>query len=107
MARCRSDSLPFLFLRFESPPPPFDLLRDLFIPAAEELADGNAKCGFVGKAGFERRRAAPGLVARHLHARRGAEEVGKAPLSQMRVAAITAEIVIEWPSVGMCHGSKK
>jgi hypothetical protein len=76
MARRRADSLPFLFFRFESPPPSFDLLRDLLVPTAEELADGNAERGFVGEAGFEGRRAAPGFVAGYLHARRAAEEIG-------------------------------
>lgn len=107
MARRRADSLPFLFPRFESPPSPCDLLRDLLIPAAEELADGNAERGFVSQPGFEGRRAAPGFVAGYLDARRGAEKIAKALLSQMRVAAITAEVVIEWPSVGVCHGSTK
>jgi hypothetical protein len=107
MVGSRADSLPFLFLRFESPPPLCDLLRDLLVPAAEELADRNAKGGLVSQPSFEGRGAAPGLVARHLYARRGAEEIGKVFLSQMRVAAIAAEVVIEWPSVSMCHGSTK
>jgi hypothetical protein len=107
MVGSRADSLPFLFLRFESPPPPCDLFRDLLVSAAEELADGNAKRGLVSQPGFEGRRAAPGFVAGHLHARRGAEEIGKRRLTQVRMPAIAAEIVIEWPSVSMCHGSTK
>jgi hypothetical protein len=107
MARSRADSLPFLFLRFELAPPPRDLLRDLLAPAAKELADRNAKGGLVSKPGLKGRYAVPGFVARHLHARRGAEEIGKPRLSEMRMAAITAEVVIEWPSVSMCHGSAK
>jgi hypothetical protein len=107
MVESRADSLPFLFLRFESPPPPCDLLRDLLIPAAEELADGNAKCRLVSQAGLKGRRAAPGFVAGNLHAGRGAEKIAKARLGKMRVAAITAEVVIKWPSVSVCHGSTK
>jgi hypothetical protein len=107
MARSRADPLLFLFLQFESPPPLCDLLRDFLAPAAEERADGNAKGRLVSKPGLKGRRAVPGLVARHLHARRSAEEIGKPRLSQMRVAAITAEVVIKWPSVYGFHGSTK
>jgi hypothetical protein len=107
MARSRADSLPFLFLRFESPPPPCDLFRDLLAPAAKERADGNAKSGLVSQPGFEGRRAVPGFVARYLHACRGAEEISKPRLRQVRVAAISAEVVIKWPSVSVCHGSTK
>src|SRR6185295_11638469 len=85
MARSRADSLPFLF---ELAPPLCDLLRDLLAPAAEERADGNAKGGLVGKPGLKGRRAVPGFVARHLYARRGAEEIGKPRLCQVRMAAI-------------------
>jgi hypothetical protein len=63
MAGSRADSLPFLFLRLEFAPPPCDLLRDLLAPVAEELADRNAKGGFIGKSGFKGRQAAPGFVA--------------------------------------------
>jgi len=63
MARRRADSLPVLFLRFESPPPFCDLLRDLLAPAAEELADRNAKGGLVSKPGLKGRHAVPGFVA--------------------------------------------
>jgi hypothetical protein len=107
MERSRSDSLSFLFLRFELAPPLCDLLRDLLAPAAEERADGDAKGRLVSKPGLKGRRAVPGFVARHLHARRGAEEIGKPRLSQMRVAAISAEVVIKWPSVYVFHGSTK
>src|SRR5215218_2998622 len=107
MAGSRADSLPFLFLRFELPPPLCDLLRDLLAPAAEERADGNAKGGLVSEPGLKGRRAVPGLVARHLRARGGAKEIGKPRLSEVRVAAITAEVVIKWPSVSVCHGSTK
>jgi len=107
MGRSRSDSLSFLFLRFESPPPLCDPLRDFFALAAEERADGDAKGGLVRKSGLKGRRAVPGFVARHLHARRGAEEIGKPRLSEMGVTAISAEVVIRWPSVRVCHGSTK
>src|SRR5947209_5706798 len=107
MARRRADPLSFLVLRFESPPSPCDLLRDLLAPAAEELADRNAKRGLVSQPRLKGRRAVAGFVARYLHARRGAEEISKPRLSQMRVAAISAEVVIEWPSVNVCHGSTK
>jgi hypothetical protein len=107
MSKSRADSLPFLLLRFESPPPPCDLFRDLLAPAAEERADGNAKGGLVSKPGLKGRRAIAGLVARYLHARRGAEEISKPRLSQVRVAAISAEVVIKWPSVNVCHGCTK
>ena len=103
----KADSSPFLFLRFELAPPLCNLLRNLLAPAAEERADRNAKGGLVGEASFEGRRAVPGLVARYLHARRGAEEISKPRLRQMRVAAISAEVVIEWPSVTVFHGSTK
>src|SRR6185295_6883178 len=104
MAGSRADSLPFLF---ELAPPLCDLLRDLLAPAAEERADGNAKGGLVGKPGLKGRRAVPGFVARHLYARRGAEEIGKPRLCQVRMAAITAEVVIERPAVKVCHGNTK
>jgi hypothetical protein len=107
MARSRADSLPFLFLRFESPPPPCDLFRDLLAPAAKEHADGNAKSRLVSKPGLKGRRAVPGFVARYLHARRGAKEISKLRLRQVRVAAISAEVVFKWPSVNVCHGSTK
>jgi hypothetical protein len=107
MKRSRSDPLSFFFLRFELAPPLCDLLRDLLAPAAEERADGDAQGGLVRKPGLKGRRAVPGFVARHLHARRGAEEIGKPRLSQMRVAAITAKVVIKWPSVNVFHGSTK
>jgi hypothetical protein len=107
MKRSRSDSLSVFFLRFEFAPPLCDLLRDLLAPAAEERADGDAKGGLVSKPGLKGRLAVPGFVARHLHARRGAEEIGKPRLSEMGVAAISAEVVIKWPSVYVCHGSTK
>jgi hypothetical protein len=107
MARSRSDSLPFLFLRFELAPPLCDPLRDFLAPAAEERADGDAQGGLVRKPGLKGRRAVAAFVARHLHACRGAEEIGKTRLSQMRVAAISAEVVIKWPSVNVFHGSTK
>jgi hypothetical protein len=107
MVGSRADSLPFLLLRFESPPSPCDLFCNLLVPAAEELADRDAKCRLVSQAGFEGRRAAPRFVAGYLHARRGAEEIGKRRLTQVRMPAITAEVVIKWPSVSMCHGSTK
>jgi hypothetical protein len=107
MAGSRADSLPCLFLGFELAPPLCDLLRDLLAPAAEELADRNAKGGLVSKAGLKGRRTVPGFVARYFHARRGAEEISKPRLSQVRVAAIAAEVVIKWPSMGVCHGSTK
>jgi len=107
MAGSRADSLPFLFLRFELAPPLCDLLRYLLAPATEERADGDAKGGFIGESGFKGGHAVPGFVPRHLHARRGAEEIGKPRLSQVRVAAITAEVVIKWPSVTVFHGSTK
>jgi hypothetical protein len=94
-------------LRFEPPAPLGYFLRDLLATAAEERADRNAESSFVGKAGFKRRRALPGFIARHLHARRGAEEVGKPRLREVGVPAITAEVVIEGPSVKMCHGNTK
>ena len=104
MARSRADSLPFLF---ELAPPLCDLLRDLLAPAAEERTDGNAKGGLVSKPGLKGRRAVPGFVARHLHARRGAEEISKPRLSKVRMPAITAEVVIGWLSVKVCHGNTK
>ena len=107
MTRSRSDPLSFPLLRYELAPPLCDLLRDFLIPAAEERTDGDAKGGLVRKPGLKGRRAVPGFVARHLHARRGAEEIGKPRLSQMRVAAITAKVVIKWPSVNVFHGSTK
>jgi|SRR5215210_986781 len=107
MARSRADSLPFVFLGFELASPLCDLLRDLLAPAAEELADRNAKGGLVSQPGLKGRRAVPGFVARYLHARRGAEEIGKPRLSQVRMPAITAEVVIKWPSVKVCHGNTK
>src|SRR5258706_3369248 len=61
---------------FELAPPLCDLLRDLLAPAAEERADGDAKGGLVGKPGLKGRRAVPGFVARHLHARREVEALG-------------------------------
>jgi hypothetical protein len=73
MAGSRADSLPFLF---ELLPPLCDLLRDLLAPTAEELADRNAKGCLVSKSGLKGRCAVPGFVARHLRARRGAEEIG-------------------------------
>jgi hypothetical protein len=107
IARSRADSPPFLSFPFEHEPPLCDPLRDLFAPAPEERADRNAKRGFVSEPGFEGRSAVPGFVARHLHACRGAKEIGKSRLSQMCVAAITAKVIIEWPSVKVCHGSAK
>ena len=104
MGGSRADSLPFLF---ELAPPPCNLLRDLLAPAAEEGANGNAKGGLVSKPGLKGRCAVPGFIARHLHARRSAEEVCKRRLSQVRVAAITAEVIIKWPSVTFFHGSTK
>jgi hypothetical protein len=104
MEGSRADSLPFLF---ELAPPLCNLLRDFLAPAAEERADGDAKGGLVSKPGLKGRRAVPGFVARNLHARRGAEEIGKPRLSQVRVAAITAEVIIKWPSVTVFHGSTK
>lgn len=107
MAGSRADSLPFLFLPFESPPPPCDLFRDLLAPAAEERADGNAKSRLVCQPGLKGRSAVAGFIARYLHARRGAEEISKLRLSQVRVAAISAEVVFKRPSVGVCHCSTK
>jgi hypothetical protein len=107
MARSRADSLPFLFLRFESPTPLSNPLRNLLAPVAEERADGNAKGGLVSQPRLKGRRAVAGFVARYFRARRGAEEISKARLTQVCVAAISAEIVIEWPSVSVCHGSTK
>ncbi len=108
MARSRADSLPpSLLFRIESPSSLCDPLRDLLALAAKERTDGNPKGGLVSKAGLKRGRTSPGLIARHLHARRGAEEIGKPRLSQMRVAAISAEVIIKWPSVKVCHGSTK
>src|SRR5262245_46657939 len=101
MAESRADSLPFLF---ELQPPLCDLFRDLIAPAAEERADRNPKGGLVSKPGLKGRRAVPGFVARHLDARGGTEEIGKPRLGQVRMAAITAEVVIEWLSVKVCHG---
>jgi len=63
MARSSADSLPFLFLRFELAPPLCDLLRDLLAPVAEELANGNAKGGFIGESGLKGGQAVAGLVA--------------------------------------------
>lgn len=97
----------FPFLRYELTPPLCDPLRDLLVPAPEERADGNAQGGLVREPGLKGRRAVPRFVARHLHARRGTEEIGKPRLSQMRVAAITAKVVIKWPSVNVFHGSTK
>ena len=107
MGSSRSDSLSFPFLLFEFAPPLCDLLRDLLAPPAEECADGDAKGCLVSKPGLKGRRAVPGFVARYLHARRGAEEIGKFRLSEVRMSAITAEVVIKWPSVNVCHGSTK
>ena|SRR5215216_3361187 len=107
MARSRADSLPFVFLGFELASPLCDLLRDLLAPAAEELADRNAKGGLVSKSGLKGRRAVPGFVARHLRTRRGSEEIGEPRLSQVRMPAISAEVVFKWPSVKVCHGSTK
>jgi hypothetical protein len=107
MMRNSADSLPFLFLRFQSPPPLCYPLRDLLAPAPEELADRNAKRGFVSKPGLKGRRAVPGFVTRHLHARRGAEEIGKPRLGEVRMPAISAEVIIKWSSVGVCHCSTK
>jgi hypothetical protein len=107
MGRGRSDPLPFPFLRFELAPPLCDLLLDLLVPAAEERADGDAKGGLISKSGLKGGSAVPGFVARHLHARRGAEKIGKLRLSQMCVAAITAEVVIKRSSVYGFHGSTK
>jgi hypothetical protein len=107
MARGSADSLPFLFLRFESLPPPCDLFRDLLAPAAKECADGNAKSGLVSKPGLKGRGAGAGFVARYLYARRSAEEIGKFRLAQVCMPAISAEVVIKWPSVNVFHGSTK
>jgi hypothetical protein len=63
MGRSRSDSLPFLFLRFELAPPLCDLLRDLLAPAAEERADRDAKGGLVRKSGLKGRCAVSGFIA--------------------------------------------
>jgi hypothetical protein len=107
MARSGAGSLPFLFLRFELASPPCDLLRDLLAPVPKELADRNAKGGLIGESGLKGGQTVPGFVTRHLHARRGAEEIGKFRLSEVRMPAITAEVVIKWPSVSVCHGSTK
>jgi len=108
MAERRADSLPPpLLLRFESPAPLGYFLRDLLATAPEKRADRNAEGSFVGKASFKGRSALPGFIARHLHARRGAEEIGKARLGQVGMPAITAEVVIERPSVNVCHGNTK
>jgi hypothetical protein len=108
MAKSRADSLPppFLF-RFESPAALGHFLRDLLAPAAEERADRNPESSLIGESGFKRGCPSPRFIARHLHACRGAEEIGKCCLGQMGMPAITAEVVIEGPSVNVRHGNTK
>src|SRR6202011_5733157 len=89
------------------PPPRLHLLLDRLVSAAEELRDGLSKGSLVGEAGFQRRDAEPRLVARDLGRRRGAQEIGKLRSAQVRLAAVAAQVVFNWPSVEMHHGEMK